>query len=55
MAGRRVQRAWRDAAASRPRMQLVRDDAYLSWEAVYLDNVDPWLCSRVIAVTPRAA
>jgi RNA polymerase sigma factor (sigma-70 family) len=40
MASRRVQRGWRDAAASRPRVQLVRDDAYLGWEAVYLDNVE---------------
>src|SRR5689334_5886210 len=40
MASRRVQRAWRDAAASQPRVQLVRDDAYLNWEAVYLDNVE---------------
>jgi RNA polymerase sigma-70 factor (ECF subfamily) len=36
---RRVQRAQRDAAA-RPPIQLVRDDAYPSWEAVYLDNVE---------------
>lgn len=33
-------RARREPAAARPPIQVVRDDAYPGWEAVYLDNVE---------------